>query len=183
MIIMSVRRTFLRFINILASIKLIIVMCTCTPQSIFFFPLLHSLTCSITCGLHFLLLLPWSLSIFFLPIVLYVPYIFIIFHQHSFDVQLYISSSCWLSTESERSKKKCTRMDKKRRRPKRQKRKITLLCMDVYSYGFIALTRAKSQKKVVCKSLTEKSLLIFFLFLSLVTQRLCKFLLTLLFLF
>lgn len=60
---------------------------TCTPQSLFFF--LFTLTCSITCGL-FLYFFFRYFSLHLLPIVLYMPYIFIIFHQHSFDVQLYL---------------------------------------------------------------------------------------------
>jgi hypothetical protein len=41
--------------------------------------------------------------------------------------------------------------DKKEDGKRSEKEKITLLCMDIYSYGFIALTRAKSQKKLYAK--------------------------------
>lgn len=109
----------------------------------------------------FLLLLLWSLSISS-------AYCFFVHYIYYFS-----STFIWCAIISLRIVVVCFRLRgkksvwgwKKEDGQKRQKKEeITLLCMDIYSYGFIALTRAKSQKKVVCKSLTEKSLLVFFFF-------------------
>lgn len=96
MIIMSVRRTFFDR-NISASI--ISIMCTymytTIPLLIIHFNMQHYMW-SFPLLFFYFCYFSLPLSSHLLPIVLYVPYIFIIFHQHSFDVQLYISSSCWL---------------------------------------------------------------------------------------
>lgn len=100
---------------ILASIKLIIVMCTCSPQSIFFFPLLHAalhvvfIFCCYCLGLF--------LS-FFLPIVLYVPYI--CYFSSTFIWCAIISLRVVGFRESEA--KKCMRMEKRRRQKEAKKK-------------------------------------------------------------